>query len=230
MADFRRQASKICRSGSTTGFDLENSNVYWLGGSPCSGKTSIAGAIAARHGFSLFRCDDRLFDHLAAADPLRQPATARAWRLSWEGRFMRPVEEQVADVFAIYREEFEQLLGMLDRYPPDRPILAEGNAWLPELLRAAGIPSSRAAYLVPTPSFQRLHYSRREFINEILAQCSDPQKAFENWMARDARFGELVYAQAEAWGAPVLHVDGRLDLEEVQRWVELAWGLVKREP
>ncbi len=150
---------------------------------------------------------------------------ARAWRLSWDGRFMRPVEEQVADVFAIYREEFELLLGILAGYPPQRPILAEGNAWLPELLSAAGVSPARAAYLVPTPEFQQAHYSNREFINEILSQCADPQAAFASWMARDARFGELVSAQAEAWGAPVLRVDGSLGLEETRRWVERAWGL-----
>ncbi len=205
--------------------NTEKINIYWLGGSPCSGKTSIAEAIAARYGLSLFRCDDSLFEHMAAADRQRQPAMARAWRLNWEERFMRPVEEQVADVFAIYREEFELLLGQLAGYAPDRPILAEGNAWLPELLRRAGVSPARAAYLVPTREFQRAHYARREFINEILAQCADPQAAFSNWMERDARFGELVCAQAAAWGAAVLRVDGRLGLKDVQQWVERAWGL-----
>ncbi len=201
-------------------------DVYWLGGSPCSGKTSVAEAIAARCGFNLFRCDDSLFEHLAAADPQRQPAMAHAWRLNWEERFMRPVEEQVADVLAIYGEEFELLLRQLAAYAPDRPVLAEGNAWLPELLRGAGVSPDRAAYLVPTRDFQRTHYSRREFIKGILAQCADPQAAFNNWMERDARFGELVCAQSAAWGAAVLRVDGSLGLAEVQRWVEGAWGLV----
>jgi len=200
--------------------------IYWLGGSPCSGKTSIAAAIAERRGFSLFRCDDSLFEHMAAADPRRQPAMARAWRLSWDGRFMRPVEEQVADVFAIYREEFELLLGIIAGFPPDRPLLAEGNAWLPELLRDRGVSPARAAYLVPTRAFQLAHYSRREFIQGILAQCADPQAAFANWMERDARFGEIVCAQAAAWGAPVLRVDGSLGLEDTWRWVEGVWGLV----
>src|SRR5512146_1907288 len=97
-------------------FSLQAHDVYWLGGSPCSGKSSIAEAIAARRGFSLFKCDDSLFDHMAAADPLRQPAMAKAARLSglgWEALFMRPVEEQVADVLAFYREEFPLLLELL---------------------------------------------------------------------------------------------------------------------
>ncbi len=208
------------------GENTEEINIYWLGGSPCSGKTSVAESIAARRGFSLFRCDDSLFEHMAAADPQRQPAMARAWRLNWEERFMRPVDEQVADVLAIYGEEFELLLAQMAGYAPGQPLLAEGNAWLPELLRRAGVSPGRAAFLVPTREFQLAHYSQREFINEILAQCADPQAAFTNWMERDARFGELVCAQAAAWGAAVLRVDGSQGLEEVQKWVELAWGLV----
>ncbi len=206
----------------------EKINIYWLGGSPCSGKTSIAAAIAARRGFSLFRCDDSLFEHMAAADPLRQPAMAKVARqfdLGGDAMWMRPVEELVDDVLAFYREEFPLLLEMFPSYPQDRPILAEGNAWLPELLQGEGVSPARVAYLVPTREFQRTHYSRREFIRGILAQCSDPQTAFDHWMERDARFGALVCAQTSAWGAPVLRVDGSLGLEETQRWVEHAWGL-----
>ncbi len=200
-------------------------NIYWLGGSPCSGKSSIAGAIAARGGFSLFRSDDSMFAHMAAADARRQPAMARAQRLSWDERFMRPVEEQVADVLDFFREEFPLLLEQMAGYPPGKPILAEGAAWLPELLASMGASPARAAYLVPTREFQLAHYSRREFVGEILAQCTDPQAAFANWMERDARFGEIVASQASAWGAPVIRVDGSLGLEEVQRLVEKGWGL-----
>jgi len=206
-------------------FNLQSYDVYWLGGSPCSGKSAIAETITARRGFSLFKCDDSLFTHLAAADPQRQPAMARAARLSWDERFMRPVEEQVADVFSIYREEFELLLELLANYSQDRPILAEGNAWLPELLGRLGVSPARVVYLVPTREFQVAHYSRREFIGGILAQCANPQAAFASWMERDARFGEEIVAQARAWGAPVIHIDGRLGLEDTLRLVEGAWGL-----
>jgi hypothetical protein len=202
--------------------------VYWLGGSACSGKTTVAEDIAARRGFSLFHCDDSLFEHMAAADPLRQPAMAKAAslnRLGWDALFMRPVEEQVADELAFYHEEFPLLVDQLAGHPPEKPLLAEGNAWLPELLRALGVSPARAAYLVPTRGFQWAHYSRREFIQAILAQCPDPQPAFANWMERDARLGEEVCAQAAAWGAPVQRVDGSLGLEETRRWVERAWGL-----
>ena len=207
---------------------MQSYDVYWLGGSPCSGKSTIAAAIAGRRGFSLFKCDDSLFEHMAAADPRRQPAMAKAAGLSgrgWEALFMRPVEEQVADVLAFYREEFPLLLELLAGYPPDRPILAEGNAWLPELLVSLGVPPARVVYLVPTREFQFAYYSRREFTAGILSQCADPQAAFDNWMERDARFGEVVITQAAAYGFPVIRVDGSLGVEDNLRLVEASFGL-----
>ncbi len=207
---------------------LHARDVYWLGGSPCSGKSSIAAAIAARRGFSTFGSDDFLFADMAAADPSRQPAMAKAARLAglgWDALFMRPVDEQVADELAFYGEEFPLLLGLLAGLPPGRPILAEGNAWLPELLASIGVLPAGAAYLVPTREFQFAHYSRREFITGILSQCADPQAAFANWMERDARFGEAVCAQAETYGYPVIRVDGSLNLEETGRLVEAFLGL-----
>ena len=83
-------------------------------------------------------------------------------------------------------------------------------------------------YLVPTREFQFAYYSRREFRQEILAQCADPQAAFANWMERDARFGEIVWAQAAAWGAAVLRVDGSLGVEDNLRLVEEVWGWTRK--
>ena len=85
-----------------------------------------------------------MFAHMATADPLRQPAMARAQRLSWDERFMRPVAEQVADNLDFFREEFGPLLELLADCPTGRPILAEGTAWLPELLGSLGCSPARA--------------------------------------------------------------------------------------
>jgi len=198
---------------------------YFLGGSPCSGKSSVADALAARHGFQVYCCDDSLFKHMSAADPATQPAMAKAARLDWNGLFMRPVEEQVADEIAFYHEELPLLLDEIAALPPDRPILAEGNAWLPELLVPLGVVPQRLLYLIPTPAFQQAHYARRGFIQDILAQCSDPAVAFHNWMERDARFGAVVRSQAEILGLCVIQVDGSLTLDETVALVENAFNL-----
>lgn len=38
-------------------------NIYWIGGSPCAGKTSISEMLVEKYGFTLYRCDDYLDKH-----------------------------------------------------------------------------------------------------------------------------------------------------------------------
>jgi hypothetical protein len=132
---------------------------------------------------------------------------------------------QVQDELDFYREEFDMLLEELALYPQGHPILAEGNAWLPELLGRLQPSPGRSIFLIPTKEFQVANYSQRLFIKDILSQCADPQAAFENWMERDARFGETVDLAARQMGLPVIRVDGRLSIEETTALVEKALHL-----
>jgi 2-phosphoglycerate kinase len=200
-------------------------NIYWIGGAPCSGKSTIAERLAFKYGYSLFKSDDHMYAHMRLAKAEQQPVMTKVASLSWEEIWTRPVEVQVRDEFDFYREEFAMLLDELALYPHGQPILAEGNAWLPELIGQLSIKPGRIVYVVPTKEFQVANYSQRGFIKDILSQCADPQAAFENWMERDARFGEEVSQKARQMGLPVILVDGRLSIEENAALVEKALNL-----
>ena len=204
------------------------STIYWIGGAPCSGKSTIAENLAFKYGFSLFKSDDHMYAHMRLARQAgaqKQPVMAKLAGLSWNEIWTRPVEIQVQDELAFYHEEFDLLLDELALYPQGQPILAEGNAWLPELIGRLALPPGRIVYVVPTTDFQVTNYSQREFIKDILSQCTAPQLALENWMERDARFGELVSQQARQSGQPIILVDGRLSIEENAALVEKALNL-----
>ena len=55
-------------------------NIYCIGGSPCSGKSTIAEALAAKHGLHYFKVDDHLDKYLkrGAADGKDACALSRA--------------------------------------------------------------------------------------------------------------------------------------------------------
>jgi hypothetical protein len=222
-AEKRRARTPGLRDEYKTMIDL--SSIYWLGGAPCSGKSSIARRLAQKHGLTVFASDEGLYPHMRQADPARQPVMAKVAGLGWDELWMRPVAELLTDALEFYREEFDLLLGELAGLPADRPILAEGNAWLPELLEGLNVPPGRTAYLAPSRAFQLEQYARREFIGGILAQCRQPETAFQHWMERDARFADEIERQAQALGLPLLRVDGTLSLEETLGWVERAFGL-----
>lgn len=64
------------------------------------------------------------------------------------------------------------------------------------------------------PSFQWQHYSQCEWAKGGVQTCSDPEKAFHNWMERDIRFAAQVRHQAEQLKLRALVVDGTKSFEE----------------
>jgi hypothetical protein len=197
-------------------------HVYWLGGSPCSGKSSIAAAIAQQQGWEVYSCDEAFYRHLKLITPEAQPVFSRVMGLGQEELWMRNVERQVREEITIYQEEFPFILADLLALDPKRPVLAEGAALLPELVLPYLQDVRRYYAIVPTAEFQLGQYSKREWINDHLNQCSDPQQAFRNWMERDIRFARHARAEAEQRGLACMLVDGKQTIDEnrlaVARW------------
>jgi hypothetical protein len=198
--------------------------ILWLGGSPCSGKSSIAQALAQRYGLTAYHCDDHWDAHVAQADPEQEPHMARIGQMSWDEIWMRPVAAQVSYELGVYREEFPMILrDLAERRHQTAGLLAEGAALLPEGVAPLITDARQALWVVPTAAFQRRVYPNRgAWVQQILAQCSDPEQALANWMNRDIAFARHVAAQAEELGLRVLWVDGETTLAENTRIVE-AW-------
>lgn len=180
--------------------------------------------LAAQYGLAIYRCDDAFDRHLAQGNAQNHPTLTAIRGMTWDEIWMRPVAVQVAAELEAYREEWGIILDDLAYLPQDRPILVEGCALLPELV-AALAPPAQALWFVPAPAFQRHHYGQRAFIQHILAQCSDPQTAWANWMDRDEQFGRAVAEAATARGYTVEWVDGRCSLDELAALAAAHWGL-----
>ncbi len=195
---------------------------YWIGGSPCAGKSSIARLLADRHGLVHVECDAAAPPRLAAMAGRGLPAYDELTALGTCGRLAMPPAWQADREVAFYHEQFPYLLAELG----DRDdLLVEGADLLPELLHAAGAPLARSVWVVPTPEFQRRHYRAREWVAPYLAQCPDPELAFENWMRRDVLFARHVERQAAALGGTVLVVDGSRPLVNLADLVTRHLGL-----
>ncbi|MCB0063601.1 MAG: hypothetical protein KDE19_15870 [Caldilineaceae bacterium] len=201
------------------------STLYWLGGSPCSGKSTIAELLADRYNLHYYNCDHAFARHQQASDPAAHPTLHRLATLSSDEIWLVPVTEQVEREIAIYREEFSLIVADLEALPTERPILAEGAALLPELIAQSPASSGRSAWVVPTSAFQQHHYAQRTWVADVLKTCSDPDQAFANWMARDITFATYVTQTAEQLGLPVLQVDGTHTVVDNAAWVATQLGL-----
>lgn len=201
------------------------SNVYWIGGSPCSGKSSITDDLAAKHGLTVYRCDEAFFRHQELVTAERQPVFSRLARALCDELWMRPVPRQLEEEIALYHEEFPLILADLANHTDTRPVIAEGAALLPHLLGPLGIHRRRAIWIVPTADFQRTNYSRRAWRHDVLTDCTDKEQAWRNWMERDAGFARVVARQASELDYRVLTVDGGDSLADNTRAVEVWFGL-----
>ena len=190
------------------------SKVYFIGGSPCSGKSSIAEKLSKEYNMDYYKIDDYEFQHINRSNSNDHPIMSKFKEIVWDEIWMRPVEVQVNEEWQFYIERFSMILEDLKSYYNNKPIIVEGAALLPELLKGIGVENNKVIYLVPSKDFQVEYYSKRDFIHGILKERKNPEKAFSNWMERDHQFGKRVINQAKEYNMKYILVGGKTTLEK----------------
>ena len=200
--------------------------VWYIGGSPCSGKSTVAEQLAARFGLTHYRVDDDLDALIDEGAAKGWPVCSRIRSLSPEETWMRDPAEQCREELAFYREVSGLVRARLQGLRAER-VVAEGAAFLPELARLWGVAPQRFVAIMPTREFQISRYSRRPWVSQVLRDCSDPAAAFANWMERDALFAEEVRRQCVRPGYASLLTDGSVSGEECLAQIAAHFGLTK---
>ncbi len=191
--------------------DKRLENVFWLGGSPCAGKSSISQILENRFDLNIYRVDVSFESHRTKFNSKFHPTLCN-WECStWNERWMQPIDNLVQNVIKCYREHFSLILEDVRVLPKNKPLLVEGTALLPKEVFGVLSKQSDAIWIVPTPEFQKKKYSQREWIFDILKHCDEPQKAFQNWMERDI-LGRQGWLDCVKLG--VIDYEGRLILSE----------------
>ncbi|WP_052410208.1 hypothetical protein [Paenibacillus durus] len=198
--------------------------IYWIGGSACAGKSTIAKGYAEKHGLALYACDEHLGSHLKTITALNQPAMHKISRMNYnEAFYIRTVQKQLEEYIAFFKEDFAFVLKDLAEHF-NCPVVVEGNQLLPSLVFPHLQPQHKAIWMIPTEPFQRHHYSQRIWIQDILNSTDDPEAAFDNWMNRDALFADFVEKEARDLNLHVLKVDGSKNLQATFNIIEECFG------
>ncbi len=202
-------------------------DILWIGGSACSGKSTAAERLAAELALPVYHCDDHWYgpdDHLARANPADHPNLClwrdRTRRREW---FLTPPREHAAVMNGAFREEFPMIAADLARLGAG---VVEGVSVTPGVLREA-VPAARAVFLISTPAFRRARYLDRGFARQWVDAYADPAAAFETLMAANDLMAEGWAAEAEAAGYPVLVVGGSSLPDDTYAGVVSALGLDK---
>lgn len=205
---------------------LEGIKIYWIGGSPCCGKSTISEMLIKEFGFEMYKCDDHLERYTEIGFENGVEIMKKVKSMNLDETWFRDIDEQVEDEFEFYREALKIIVSDLEKNYKGKTVLLEGAVLLPEFIKNSGIDYGNYVCMVPTKEFQIDKYSKREWVKYYLHDCSDKEKAFENWMERDVRYAESVKNDAKKYGMNLIVVDGSKSIDENYLTVKQMLGLV----
>ena len=181
-------------------------NVCFIGGSPCSGKSTVAKALADICDMVYYSVDDHLGKYIAQGLNGQIPLVRRMMAMSADETWLRDPKEQCAELLEYFCVMFPFALRDIRELGGDKNIIAEGAALLPTKMREIDI--ARYFCMIPTREFQIRHYRERPWVNDILKDSSNRETAFAHWMERDALMGEITRRDAARRGYISVIVDG----------------------
>ncbi|MCL2852145.1 MAG: hypothetical protein FWE20_03795 [Defluviitaleaceae bacterium] len=200
-------------------------NIYFIGGSPCCGKSTIAEIISERYGFKYYKADDYLMEFVVKGASEGDTWLKYISEMSPDQQWLREPEQLKAEEVLTYEKIFPYIVDGLNKLDGGTPIIAEGVAFLPALVNKIGVGKKYYVCMVPSREFQTRHYSERLLVDDYLSACSDKETAFQNWVERDALFALSALSQAKEIGYAALAVDGSESIDENFRFVVGVFGL-----
>ena len=199
-------------------------NTYYIGGSPCSGKSTIAEIVSKKYDLYYFKVDDFLDKYTKMGASKGYEICKKQERMNAEEIWMREPLLQCTEELAFYEEIFEFVLADLENIEA-KGILTEGAAYLPKLMKKLSISKDKYLAITPTKDFQISHYRQREWVPYVLEGCSDKEKAFSNWMNRDFLFAQEVQRQCSREQYVSIINDGNIEINELVDLVVSHFGL-----
>ena len=195
------------------------SHIYWMGGSPCGGKSTVSKIIAEQYGLQLYSIDEEMHHLMQDISAKAQPALTYWLTQSWDERWFQPADELLKFIIQAYDEEFTLCIEEIKAIPPSQPTLVEGNPLRPELVLPLLVEKHHAIWLIAGDRDMRHYYSQREWARHIVEETCDPEKAFDNWMNREIAFANMIRKSCEDHQMTFLLSDRQLPLEVKARKV-----------
>lgn len=177
-------------------------DALFVGGGTGGGKTTLARALAARHGLRLFNVDSFWYEHLERSGEVA-PMPDVQW-LEWSP------STQAADFERISRLMLSYVLDDVIALPEQPVVVVEGPQILPDMLPT----DANAVFLIPTPEFQHSILSARAM------PSSDPGRALAARLIKDRLYADRVAELARERGFVVVNVDGIRPAEAICTQVE----------
>ncbi|MCL2407926.1 MAG: AAA family ATPase [Defluviitaleaceae bacterium] len=161
-------------------------NVYFLVGTACGGKTTMAGALAEKHGFIHYNDNWNEDNHkvwLSIINERYQPNSSKRKEIDWEAYFSRTVEEFLADRNDNHgaNEALEFSILELVKLSQNNKVIAD--VWIEDMdfLLEISDRSRIACLLAPGELIIRDYYGRDDHkdFTDCIKSLKNPEKKFE---------------------------------------------------
>ncbi len=189
--------------------------IYFVGGSPCAGKSTVCEDISKKYDLYYFKVDDFLDKYMKKAALNDKPLCKKNLSMTFEEIWMRDPVTQKDEELGIYKEIFEYVIHDLENISCDKDILTEGCAYLPTLIKKLGVQNTSYLAIIPTKDFQILHYQKRPYVSSMLEGCLNKKEAFGNWMERDFLFSKEIERECKNENFKVIINDGKTNIDEI---------------
>lgn len=203
---------------------MQNNQIYYIGGSPCCGKSTIAELLHERYGFQYYKLDNDLEAFMEQMAEDGNSFAKRTLHLTPEEMWLRNPQELCMDEIQIYRGMIQYAEKKLVGYQQKGTVVTEGAGYMPELMKKKQVPPNRYVCITPAREFQLEEYAKRPWIDHILEGTGDKEKAFSNWMERDILFAVKMREAAAQFGYTNILVNGGKSVDDVFREVEILFG------
>lgn len=201
-------------------------HVYWVCGASGAAKSTIARRLTAAHDMAHYSTDEAMRDHAARCNPEACPQLQAFKTMTMDERWVSRTPDVMLATFHWYQgEAFDLIVEDLLALPRDKRVVVDGFRPLPHLVKPLLASPRQAIWLLPTPEFRRKAFEARGTMWDIPNKTSQPERALENLLTRDALFTEQLRRATAAEGVATLAVDGSRTEDELFDAVVAHFGL-----
>lgn len=204
-------------------------HMYCISGASCAGKSTVREHLADRYGFLSFDGDSKFFEYLHSGKLDNDPTMVRLRKCRENKESTAWYFLQDSDVFASFfinlvERVLPLFLNELESLADDTPVIVEIPLVKPAVL-AQSFDPHKTVFLVSEMSFQREHWSKRDWFLSLLSQGEDFSAAFENWMALNQMFNDYVISECAIANTEPVWTGGVVDQAAAIKLVARKLGL-----